>query len=236
MTGSTGKRTSCWRGAVESLSISAAKTTERRSVIWFLMLLLVVGIFVALIWNYQKKLAERDAASKKRFDEMFPARPAAAPPAPPSHPVPPAHAASSAQAAPIREVATAVAAVPREKGRFLGQTETLVYRLLKAGIPDHEVFANVSLAAVIGAKSDQEARRLAQYHLDFVVCDKAMHVIAVVEMESAGGLQATGEQRFKADTLKAAGIHLVQLSRSALPRREEVRALVCGLPVPARPA
>ena len=117
--------------------------------------------------------------------------------------------------------------------RFLGPAETLVYRLLRASIPDHDVFANVTLASVIGPSGagyehEQQLRRLAQYRLDFVVCDKSMHVVAAIEVESAAGGQSAGDQAFKADSLKAAGIGLIRLNPKALPRREDLHTMVCG--------
>ncbi|HEY6858748.1 MAG TPA: DUF2726 domain-containing protein [Pseudolabrys sp.] len=193
--------------------------------IWILLVLAAVIGVAVLVWDFRRKTAAREAASKKRFEEIFRARPAAAP-----APAAPQAAAAAAVAVTEARVATPAIAAP-SPGRFLGQSETLVYRLLKAGISDHEVFANATLASVLGAKSEQEARRLAQYRLDFVVCDKAMHVVAVVEMEAAGSLQAAAEQRFKADSLNAAGIRLVRVNAAALPRREEMRGLVCGQPV-----
>ena len=117
--------------------------------------------------------------------------------------------------------------------RFLGQAETLLYYLLKTGLPGYEVFASVSLAAVINASGsgherEQQLRRLAQYRLDFVVCDKSMRIIAVVEVDSAVAAVGAGEQQFKADCLKRAGIRLVRVNPAALPKREQMRALVGG--------
>lgn len=192
-------------------------------IIWFLMLLGAMGAVAALIWNYQRKIAEREAASKQRFEEMLKSRPTSAATAAVSPPAP--VSATAAEAKPAAAVAAAAV-----KGRFLGQPQTLVYRLLRAAIPDHEIFANVALSSVLNSKNEQEARRLAAYHLDFVVCDKAMHVVAVVEMEAGGGLQAASEQHFKAESLKAAGIRLVRIDGARPPRREEIRALVCGQP------
>jgi len=128
-------------------------------------------------------------------------------------------------------VPAAGAAAVRE--RFLGQHETLLYLVLKTGLPDHEIFANVSLASVMalpagGAEREQQLRRLAPYQLDFVVCDKSMHVVAVVDVETAGGADAAGIQQFKADYLKRAGIRLVRVNPAAMPRRDQVRALIVG--------
>ena len=191
-------------------------------IIWFLMLLGAMGAVAALIWNYQRKIAEREAASKQRFEEMLKSRPTSAAAAAPGPPAP--------VSAAVAEIKPAVPASAVVKGRFLGQPQTLVYRLLKAAISDHEIFANVALSSVLGSKSELEARRLAAYQLDFVVCDKAMHVVCVVEMEAGGGLQAASEQHFKAETLKAAGIRMVRIDGARPPRREEIRGLVCGQP------
>ena len=192
---------------------------------WILFLLAAGGVIAYFVSNYRKKVAEREAASKKRFEEMFLARPK---PATPSD-TPPAPA-PAAVVPPETKRPPVAAAVPPARERFLGQRETLLYRLLKVGIPDHEIFANVALAAVTGGRNEQETRRLAEYRLEFVVCDKGMRVVAAVEFEPAGGAQAMGDQRFKADCLKAAGVNLVRINPAALPRREEIRGLVCGQP------
>ena len=127
----------------------------------------------------------------------------------------------------------APAAVATVRERFLGQHETLLYLLLKTGLPDYDIFASVSLAAIAalpasGAEREQQLRRLAPYQLAFVVCDKSMRVIAVVDIEAAGGAEAAGIQQFKADYLKRAGIRLVRVSPAAMPKRDQVRSLVVG--------
>jgi hypothetical protein len=187
-----------------------------------LFLLVAAGAIAYFAWDFRRKAAVREAATKKRFEEMFRAQPASAP-TPDTSP-----AAIPASTVVPETKAPAAVAAPPARGRFLGQRETLLYRLLKAGIPDHEIFANVALASVAGGRNEQETRRLAQYRLDFVVCDKGMRVVAAVEFEPAGGAQAIGDQHFKVDCLKAAGINLVRINPAALPRRDEVRGLVCG--------
>ena len=203
---------------------------------WYVFLLVAAGIIVFVVWNFRKQIAAREAASKARFERMLraPAQPAA-----PAEPAPTAAAASpsapsASLAVPV--LAMAPAAVPARE-RFLGQAETLLYYLLKSGLPGYEVFANVSLASVISASGsgherEQQLRRLAQYRLDFVVCDKRMRIIAVVELDSAVAAMGAGEQQFKADCLKRAGIRLVRVNPAALPKREQIRALVGG-PAPA---
>jgi len=99
------------------------------------------------------------------------------------------------------------------------------------------VFANASLASVVGASGgeserEQQVRRLSQYRLDFVVCDRDMRITAVVEVEASGGADAAVIQRFKSDCLRTAGIRLVRINPASPPRREEIRALICGGPGP----
>ena len=204
---------------------------------WVLVVVAAVAVMAYAIRNYQKKTAAREVAAQQRFAELLReqgsagGRPASAS-APASAPV--SHAAPAAPAAvmpPAAAAAPAAAVTARE--RFLGQHETLLYLLLKTGLPDHEIFANVSLAAVValpasGGEREQQVRRLSPYQLDFVVCDKSMHVIAAVDIETAGGADAAGIQQFKADFLKRAGIRLVRVNPAAMPKRDQVRGLVVG--------
>lgn len=213
--------------------------------LWLVFLLVCAAVIAYFVWDFRKKTAAREAASKKRFEKLLreqasgsarPARAAvpAAAPVPRAAPATPAAAPAVPAPAPAPAAASvpaAAAAAVRE--RFLGQHETLLYLLLKTGLPDHEIFANVSLASVMalpasGGEREQQLRRLAPHQLDFVVCDKNMRIVAAVDLETAGGADAAGIHQFKADYLKRAGIPLVRVNPAAMPRREQVRALVVG--------
>lgn len=204
---------------------------------WFLVLLAAAAVIAYSIWNFRKKAAAREAASRQRYERLLRAQTPANPrpaTAPAPVPVPASPAPASAPAA----AATPTAAAPPSRERFLGQPETLLYYLLKTGLPDHEIFANVPLASVIGFPAngnerEQQLRRLAPYQLDFVVCDKNMRIIAAVDVEAGGAADAAGVQQFKADSLKQAGIRLVRVSPAAMPRRDQVRALISGGPGPS---
>jgi len=186
--------------------------------VWYLFLLVTVGGSVLLVWDYRRKAAAREAASQERFEQIFNARSTAAVPELPVE-------------APVAVPAAPATSLSRE--RFLGRPETLVYRLLKVGLPDHDIFAHVALASIAvapgtGIEREQQARRISQYHLDFVICDKNMRVVAAIELETAAGAALTGEQLFKANCLKAAGVSLVRINTTALPRRDAIRALILG--------
>jgi hypothetical protein len=199
---------------------------------WYLFLLAVAGGIVFAIWNYRRKAVASKAASEARFEQMFKGR--AQTPAS-SQPSSPAAAPASESSAAVEAPAATAPPPPAATQCFLGQAESLFYYLLKAGLPGFEVFAGVSLARVVGAPGEgqdreQQLRRLYQYQLDFVICDKSMRVVAVVDVESAAGAETAGDQRFKSDILRQAGIRVVRVNPAALPRREQIRALISGEP------
>ena len=199
---------------------------------WYLFLLLAAGIILFGVWSSRKQIAAREAASKARFERILraPAQPAASTESTPTAAAAFPSASSVSLAAPA--LVKAPAAAPARE-RFMGQAETLLYYLLKTGLPGYEVFANVTLASVIGVSGggherEQQLRRLAQYRLDFVVCDKAMRIIAAVDVDSAAAAMGAREEQFKADCLKGAGVRLVRVKRAALPKRDQIPALVLG--------
>ena len=119
---------------------------------------------------------------------------------------------------------------PAARPRFLTQPETLLFYVLKAGLPDHEIFPRVSLASVLGAAENTPpsaltARSPARHEIDFVICDKSMQVVAAVQLDAQPGRQET---QVVNQRLSAAGIRLVRFNPAALPRREQVRALIFG--------
>lgn len=195
---------------------------------WFVLFVLAAAAAIAyFIWDLRRKTAAREAASSQKFAELLRAQ------SPASSRLEASAAAAPATGSPAPAQAPAVPAAHPPAQRFLSQGETLLYYLLKTGIPDHEVFANVPLAAVVGApgagvEREQQLRRLAPYQLGFVVCNKSMRVVAVAEVDSAGSVEAAGAQNFKAECLKQAGIRLVRINPAALPRRDQIRAIVCG--------
>ena len=201
--------------------------------LWLLLILATGGVVAYGVWDFRRKTAAREAASQARFEEMFKGKDAAVSAKPESAPPMPMAAVPAAAPAPPVSPLVAVST----PGRFLGKAETLVYRLLQTGLPDHEIFANVMLSSVVAAsgsrsQSEQQARRLAQYQVGFVVCDRDLRIVAAVEVEAGGGADAVGIRHFKEECLRAAGIRLVWFDAAALPRRQEIRALLGMSPLP----
>jgi hypothetical protein len=189
--------------------------------VWFLFFAAVVIVVAVFAWDYRKKAAKREAVSRQRMLQVM--KPGALVAAP---------AATTPEAAAAEPVPEAPPIAYKANERMLSQPETLLYLLLRSGIPDHEIFPKLSLAAVVvapgtGYDREQQVRRLSRHQLDFVVCDKAMRVVAAVQL-AAVGPEAVVAQRIREECLGSAGIRVVTIDPAGLPKRSEIRALVCG--------
>lgn len=194
--------------------------------LWLMSLLVPVGAIAYIFWAYQKKIAQKNAASNERYRQLFADDPRTS--------TPPAEAPASGGtgiAVPAFPLAPPQdAAAYSSKARLLSPPETLLYYVLKAGLPDHVIFAHVNLAAVVevpqtvrGYDREQQQRRLARHRVDFVVCDKNTNVVAVAEFETADESAA-----FKTACLKTAGIRHIPVNPAAIPRRDSIRPLIYG--------
>ena len=192
---------------------------------WFLVAVVWVVMVAGIFWAYNRK--RRRAISERTKDlsaliaeVQLGARSAVGTPA---------VAATAAAASPV---AVTIDTYLR-KPRVLGQTDALLYLLFRTGLPDHEIFANLTLADVVEPPSamrayerEQSARKLAQLRLNLVICNKQFEVIAVVLPAANASGAAAGS--YMQSCLNAAGIRLLRIDAAALPRHQQVRALVYG--------
>jgi len=190
---------------------------------WLLGLAPVVAV-AYLVWAYRKKAAAKAAARSERVERLFGALPPR---------VATADSASNAgEVAALRssaKPASGRAPSYARKERLLNPHQAQLFQLLKSALPDHEVLARVSLAAMIevppagqGREREQRLRALAQHVVDCVVCTGDMQVIAAVDLEAG----SSAESRFKSECLKAAGVRYVCVNPAALPGHGEVRTLL----------
>lgn len=192
--------------------------------VWFFLALAPVVAIVYVVWAYRKRTAARAASRRERFAQIF------SPRAQRSTAPEMAHAESPGAASPP-EVPTRGPAPYARRATLLNVRHIQLHDVLRAGLPDHEVFAHVSLAAVIeliglpeGREREQRSRALVQQTIDCVVCSKAFEIVAAIDLESGH----TAETRFKAECLKAAGVRYLQWNPVQLPRSDEVAALLAG--------
>ena len=195
---------------------------------WYLLLLLVLapaGVIFYLVWDHRRKAADRIAASATRLHAIL------------SAPTEPTLARAAEET--VLQTGGMPAASPtlsyEARERLLTPPQALLYYLLKTGLPDHLIFAQVALPAVLepshalsGFARDEQLRRLSAHALDFVVCDRSMRPVAVVELARRDPQPEAGPSR--KSWLLASGLRYLELAPDTLPRKEAMRTLVLGEP------
>jgi hypothetical protein len=124
------------------------------------------------------------------------------------------------------------------RSRFLSKAENVVYLLLKAAFPRHEIFARVRLADVLQVKIGPQGmerlrafRKIANQHVGFVVCDRDMTIVAIVDAKEPEQVQNPRDQKLeiiKQRCLQAAQVKYICVYPPTLPRYRELRAQVLG--------
>jgi hypothetical protein len=198
-----------------------------------------LGVIVWLVITYQRRVGGRqratDAQAERLMAEVRAGKGAQAAASAPVGTVP-VPVASGALAPALAAAVSGPQWHSRE--HLLDPPRGLIYLLLRTGLPDHEIFANLTLADVAsvgaqwqGFEREQRARRLQQTRVDFVVCTRRLQPVAVVLLREAVSDAAVVERlRFTEECLTAAGVRHVSFDPAALPRHGELRALVLGEP------
>jgi hypothetical protein len=201
---------------------------------FFLVLLLGIAGVGAFIWNYRRQAAAREAASAERmkaFLEQARAQVATREPATLS-------TVSGAPAAqnPLRTAPPLVSQLTGFvlRAPLLQGQQAVLFDLLKTALPEHAIFACVSLAAFIrpadtavGFAREAQERRLTDAVLDFVVCDRLLNPLAAVHGAARSGKPAEAAA-FAAACVVSHGLRWVDLSLQALPDAAEIRQRVLG--------
>jgi hypothetical protein len=201
-------------------------------VYWYLLLLVVpIGIAAYLVWDHRRKAAQRAAVSADRLTAILGAT---------THiPIPDAPRAAPAVDPMLNAQRVSATEIPPKSAvyalreRFLSPPQTLLYYLLKTGLPECHVFAHVALRSVLdaapgvsGSERNEQTRRLAWHSVDFVVCDRSLRPFAVIELARSEEPQDTAASR--KSWIGSAGLRYLVFEATALPRKEALRALVLG--------
>jgi hypothetical protein len=195
--------------------------------LWYLLVLAPVIAIPLFWWNYQRKQAAREREANERWQSVVQdVKRNEAGAAVPRHPARPAAPAFQPEKYTRRD-------------RMLGPPETLAYFLLRSGLPEFEVLVRVSLDQIVtapglsGAGMNGRGSVLAQHSVDFLVCNRSMQPLAAVDvLDNEAGAALTAAPDFKMHCLSQAGVRYVRILRTALPKRQDVRAVVLG---PAAP-
>lgn len=142
--------------------------------------------------------------------------------------------APSTQPAPPRPATPVTLTTIRPKTSFLVGPNKLLYLVLRTALPDHQIFANVRLAdavQVAGPPPTPHARaQLAQARVDFAICNKALAVVALVDVTDGNRADDVLKRQIEPQ-LAAAGGRYLRIAPNAIPKPAEARSLVCGSPL-----
>jgi hypothetical protein len=126
-------------------------------------------------------------------------------------------------------------AVERNSGpvSFLHGSAKVLYLVLKAALPEYHVFAHARLSDVVRPAdrpaTAQGRAQLAQSRVDFVVCNKDLVVVALLDLSEGTRPDDPMKQQLQG-RFAAAGIRYVRLAPNAIPKPQEARSLVLGSP------
>lgn len=195
---------------------------------------LVLAPFVAIPlfwWSYQRKQAARERLANERWQSVVQG---AGKDSGAAIPQPAVHVADPVPRG-ILPAPTAGSSAFQRRERVLDPAETLAYYLLRSGLPDCEVLARVRLDQLVMVADGPATvpggrlQGLTQHTVDFVICNKAMQPLAAVDvLDAESGAALTAAPDFKTQCLAQAGVRYVRVLRAALPKRQEVRAVVLG--------
>ena len=147
---------------------------------------------------------------------------------------------SGASAAPPDRIDTLIGWPPTPT-RLLSGPQRSAMNTLVLALPEYMVLAQVPLSRFISVpKRNSYAdwlRRVGNQCVDFLVCDMAAHVVAVVELQAPQASERARKRLARiARTLKAAKIPIHLWREDALPSASAARDAILPRPEPAAPA
>lgn len=188
--------------------------------LWYLLILAPVIAVAFFWWRYRSRQAAREREAGERWQQLL---------------------AQSAEPAPAAAPPSTAAVAPaqlqyRGRDRLLDPAQTLLFFLLRTELPECEILVRVSLDRLLllpdgigDAERERRMGALARHVVDFVVCDKSMRPIAAIDLLAAEAPAVlTSAPDFRMQCLAQSGIRHLQVTRAALPKRQDVRAVVLG--------
>lgn len=119
----------------------------------------------------------------------------------------------------------------RPKRRWpLTKNEAAMYHRLVQALPDKVIFAQVSFGALLTARGRATRNRFDRKIADFVVCDKALQVLAIIELDDSSHRGREGNDAARDKLLQDAGYRVLRYPR--IPNGERVQADFSPLSVP----
>lgn len=128
----------------------------------------------------------------------------------------------------------ALGSAERPKRRWpLTKNEAAMYNRLVQVLPDKVIFAQVSFGALLTARGRATRNRFDRKIADFVVCDKALQVLAVIELDDSSHRGRESKDAARDKLLIDAGYRVLRYPR--IPNAEKVLADFTPAPEPVKP-
>lgn len=124
------------------------------------------------------------------------------------------------------------AEAPRRKP-FLTEREQAMHNRLTQSLPDLAVFAQVSFGALLTAKSYAARNTFDRKMADFVVCDRAFQVIAVIELDDKTHKNKKEEDAKRDALLERAGYRVIRYAN--VPDVQQIQRDFTPAPLTATP-
>jgi hypothetical protein len=117
--------------------------------------------------------------------------------------------------------------------KLMTDNEEEFFGRLVAALPDHYVFPQVAMSAMLqpassdGKQAHSDRLRIAQQRVDYVVCTRSCEVVAVVELDDRTHSQAKDQLRDA--RCEQAGIRTVRFQSRNKPKADAIRSSVLGV-------
>lgn len=124
-----------------------------------------------------------------------------------------------------------------EARELMTENEAEFFGRLVVALPDHYIFPQVAMTALIEAASrdkklaHSDRLRIAQQRADYVVCDRRCNVVAVVELDDR--THSRSKDKIRDARLQQAGIRTVRFESKSKPSAQALRAAVLAAGVVA---
>ncbi|MCW5222834.1 DUF2726 domain-containing protein [Verminephrobacter aporrectodeae subsp. tuberculatae] len=97
-----------------------------------------------------------------------------------------------------------------KKKRILTNREEAMYNRLCKALPDAVIFAQVSFGALITAKSRAVRNTFDRKIADFVICNKSMQVLSIIELDDSSHQHKENQDKARDALLEKCGYRIIR--------------------------
>lgn len=116
--------------------------------------------------------------------------------------------------------------------KLMTENELEFFGRLVAALPDHYIFPQVAMSALLEAasidrkKSHSDRLRIAQQRADYIVCTRSCDLVAVIELDDR--THSTTRDQLRDSRLEQAGIRTVRFQSRSKPKADAIRLAIVG--------